>query len=82
MGPEILKQEFGKELTFWGGAVNPQDELSFGPPNEVRECARHNMIIFKEGSGFIFTQPYYIQVNVPPENVVTIFETAKEFDKY
>jgi len=82
MEPQRLKGEFGKELTFWGGAVNPQDELSFGSPQVVRERAIQNMMIFKEGGGFIYTQPHNIQSNVPPENVVALFETAKEFGNY
>jgi uroporphyrinogen decarboxylase len=82
MDPEKLKKQFGRDLTFWGGAVNPQDELSFGSPQKVRERAKHNMMIFKEGGGFIYTQPHNIQANVPPENVVALFETAKEFGNY
>jgi uroporphyrinogen decarboxylase len=82
MDPEKLKREFGNDLTFWGGAVDPQHELAFGTPQEVREQAKRNIEIFKESGGFVFTQPHNVQANVPPENVLALYEAAQEFGAY
>jgi uroporphyrinogen decarboxylase len=82
MEPGRLKREFGKDLTFWGGAVDPQHVLAFGSPEEVTEQARQHTEIFKENGGFVFTQPHNIQSNVPPENVLALYEAGVEFGKY
>jgi uroporphyrinogen decarboxylase len=82
MEPERLKKEFGKHLSFWGGASDPQHELAFGSPEQVREQASRHTQIFKENGGFVFTQPHNIQSNVPPENVRALYEAGNEFGKY
>jgi uroporphyrinogen decarboxylase len=82
MEPEKLKREFGKDITFWGGAVDPQHCLSFCTPEEVKGQAMHNIQVFKEGGGFIFNNPHNVQANVPPENVVALYETANEYGWY
>jgi uroporphyrinogen decarboxylase len=82
MEPEKLKREFGKDLVFWGGAIDPQHTLAFGMPAQVREEAKHNIAIFKQGGGFIFNNPHNIQSNVKPENVVALYEAANEFGWY
>lgn len=82
MEPEKLEREFGKDLTFWGGAVDPQHVLAFSPPEGVKEQARQYTEIFKKKGGFVFTQPHNIQSNVPPENVLALYEAGNEFGKY
>jgi uroporphyrinogen decarboxylase len=37
---------------------------------------------FAPGGGYVFTQVHNVQANVPPENVVAMFDTAYEFGKY
>jgi uroporphyrinogen decarboxylase len=37
MEPKKLKQEFGNDLTFWGGTVDPQGTLSTGTPQQIRD---------------------------------------------
>ena len=68
MEPEKLKREFGKDITFWGGAVDPQHVLAAKSPEEVSEYSIHCTRVFKEGGGFVFTQPHNIQPGVPPEH--------------
>jgi len=82
MEPEKLKKEFGKDLTFWGGAVDPQHVLAFKSPEEVKEQAKHHTEIFMKNGGFVFTQPHNIQSNVPAENVIALYDTALEVGKY
>lgn len=82
MEPEKLKREFGKDLVFWGGAVDPQHTLAFGTPEQVREEAKRHIEIFKPDGGFIFNNPHNIQANVKPENVVALYEAANEFGWY
>ena len=78
MEPERLKKEFGKDLTFWGGAVDPQRVLAFKTPEEVKEQAKRNAEIFMKDGGFVFTQPQSIQPDVPAENVIALYDAAIE----
>ena len=79
MDPASLKREFGQEITFWGGTVNPQGTLFFGTPQQVRDEARRSIEIFAPGGGFVFAGIHNILDEVPPENIAALFETALEY---
>jgi len=82
MEPERLKDEFGKQLVFWGGAIDTQHVLPFAGPGEIRDHVRTNLEIFKPGGGYVFNNVHNIQVGVPPENIVALFDAANEFGFY
>jgi uroporphyrinogen decarboxylase len=82
MEPQRLKREFGRDVTFWGGGANTQHVLPHATPAEVREHVRELIEIFAPGGGYVFCQVHNIQANVPPENVVAMFEAALEFGRY
>ena len=79
MEAEKLKKEFGKDLVFWGGAIDPRHTLARGNPTQVCEEARRNIEVFKKGGGFIFNNPHNVQSNVSPENVVALYDAASEY---
>ncbi len=79
MEPAELKREFGKDITFWGGGCDTQQILASGTPAEIREHVRRQMEISRPGGGFVFQQVHNILANVPPENVVAMFEAVAEF---
>ena len=74
-----LKREFGRDLTFWGGGCDTQGALAHGTPDEVRQQVRERLDIFREGGGYVFNQIHNILSNVPPQNVVAMFDAAKEY---
>lgn len=80
MEPERLKKEFGKEVTFWGGGVNTQSILNRATLQEVKDHVRHNIEIFSKDGGFIFNTVHNILPDVPPENIMAMFEAVREFD--
>ena len=82
MDPERLKREFGKDLTFWGGGVDTQRVLPYGTPEEVAEDVEHKMRAFAPGGGFVFTQSHNITPEVPPENILAMFDSFKEHRAY
>ena len=82
MEPEKLKEKFGKQLVFWGGAIDTQHVLPFAGPEEIRNHVRANLEVFKPGGGYVFNNVHNIQVGVPPENIVALFDTAYEFGFY
>ncbi|MDD8025548.1 MAG: uroporphyrinogen decarboxylase family protein [Acidobacteriota bacterium] len=73
-----LKSDYGRDLVFWGGGVDTQKTLMFGTPAEVRDEVRRRLDIFGRGGGYVFNSIHNIQANVPPANVVALFETLRE----
>jgi uroporphyrinogen decarboxylase len=79
MEPERLKNEFGSELTFWGGGCNTQTILNRATPQQVIDHVRRNIEIFSRGGGYVFNSIHNIMPDVPPENIMAMFETVKEY---
>ncbi|MDP2918680.1 MAG: uroporphyrinogen decarboxylase family protein [Dehalococcoidia bacterium] len=78
-----LKREFGKDLVFWGGGVDTQrifDERN--TPDAVREDVKRRLNDLMPGGGFVFATVHNIQANVPPENIVAMWETVQKYGKY
>ncbi|MBN1810161.1 MAG: methyltransferase [Planctomycetes bacterium] len=82
MDAGALKREFGDRLTFWGGGCDTQKVLAGGTPEEVREEVRKQAETLKPGGGFVFNQVHNIQPDVPPENIMAMFEAAREHGSY
>jgi len=76
MDPVRLKQDFGKDITFWGGGCDTQKILPRGTPDQVRDHVRRNIDAFSPGGGFVFCQVHNILSEVPPENIVAMYEAA------
>lgn len=82
MDPEQLKKDFGDKITFWGGGVETQDILPNGTPNQVRENVKKNVNVLKAGGGFVFNTVHNIQADVPPQNIVAMWEAIQEAGVY
>jgi len=82
MEPARLKAQYGRQLVFWGGGVDSQHILPNGTPEQVRENVRQNIEVFKPGGGYVFAGVHNIQADVPPENVLAMFDAAVEYGKY
>ncbi|MFC2157452.1 uroporphyrinogen decarboxylase family protein [Acidobacteriota bacterium] len=77
MDPKRLKNEFGRDIVFWGGGVDTQKTLPFGTPDDVYREVRDRIEIFSEGSGFVFSSIHNIQAETPIENVQAVFSAIK-----
>lgn len=82
MDPVTLKEKFGKDVCFWGGGCDTQKVLPFGTPEEVYADTKRNIEIFKPDSGFVFCQIHNIQAQVPPENILAMYEAVKDNATY
>ena len=82
MDPAQLKQRFGRQLAFWGGGVDAQHVLPRGTPAEVAANVRQNLKALMPGGGYVFNNVHNIQGEVPPQNVVALFDTAYECGFY
>lgn len=82
MEPCSLKSRFGDSITFWGGLCNTQSTLPFGSPEQVREQVANNMACLKPGGGYIASNVHNILSEVPPENIVAMFDAAIDSRHY
>jgi uroporphyrinogen decarboxylase len=71
-----LKAEFGKDLVFWGGGCDTQSILPCDMPEGVKKHVQEQVKILSPGGGFVFQQVHNILANVPPENIVAMFEAV------
>ncbi|BER92966.1 uroporphyrinogen decarboxylase family protein [Thermatribacter velox] len=77
MEPAILKERFGRELSFWG-AIDTTFVLPRGTREEVRQEVR-TRIDQLGPEGYVLTSVHDIQPDVPPENVIAMFEEARAY---
>ena len=78
MDPKQLKKNYGDRFTFWGGGCDTRQVLPCGTPDEVRENVRELVSIWAPGGGFVFQQVHNILADVPAENIIAMFEAARE----
>lgn len=78
MEPERLKADFGGRIAFWGG-INTQRILPFGTAVEVAAETRRIIDILGKGGGYVLNAVHNIQAEVPPENIVAMFDTGREY---
>jgi uroporphyrinogen decarboxylase len=77
MQREALKADFGASIVFHGGMDN-QFTLPFGSVEDVRREVLDNLRILGAAGGYILAPCHNIQPLTPPENVVAMYETARE----
>lgn len=79
MEPDRLKKEFGKDITFWGGGIDTRSVLNNASPEKVKDQVKERLDIFMPGGGFVFNTVHNILSDVPPENIVAMFEAISEY---
>ena len=79
MDPARLKQEFGRDLTFWGGGCDTRHILNHGTPANVRDHVCRNIEILSPGGGFVFNTVHNILPDVPPQNFMAMFEAIDQY---
>ena len=77
-----LKAEFGKDITFWGGTVDPQKTLARGTPAEVKAETLRRIRELKPGGGFVIASVHNMQAHVPVENMLAFWEAVEEAGDY
>jgi uroporphyrinogen decarboxylase len=78
MDTKQLKKEFGRDIVFWGGGVDTQRILPRGTPQEVRDEVKRRIEDLAPGGGFVFNTVHNIQADVPPQNIIAMWETLTE----
>jgi len=78
---QALKEQFGNQICFHGG-MDVQQVLPNYTPEQIRaEVARRIRDLGVNG-GYIIAPCHNINVDIPLENMTTMFEAAKEFGQY
>ncbi|MEW6179008.1 MAG: uroporphyrinogen decarboxylase family protein [Chloroflexota bacterium] len=75
-----IKQQFGDRITFLGGI-----DISHAMPGsqqDVIEEVKLRLRQLGEGGGYILAPANHLQADIPPENVVTLFQAARDYGKY
>jgi uroporphyrinogen decarboxylase len=80
MERERLKGEFGPHVVLHGGMDN-QYTLPFGTVDEVRREVEDNLRILGEGGGYILAPCHNIQAITPVENVLAMYDAARELGR-
>lgn len=77
-----LKRDYGQSLVLWGGGVDTQGTLPAGTPQQVKQEVRRNVETLAPGGGFVFNTIHNIQADVPPENILAMWEALQEYGRY
>jgi uroporphyrinogen decarboxylase len=81
MNVRELKAEFGRNLVFWGGACDTRELLSKGTPEQIRRHVAEQVEVLAPGGGFVFQQVHNIMADVPPQNIVAMYEAIGRYRK-
>lgn len=77
MNPEVLKAEYGDRIVFHG-AIDTQSVLSRGSPDEVADHVADTISVLGANGGYILSSCNSIQDDTPVENVVAMYEVARD----
>jgi len=81
MEPRGLKRDFGDSLIFHG-AIDIQQTLPFGSPEDVRNEVRERFHDLGAGGGYILSCSHSLLPDVPIENILAMYETARVECRY
>jgi len=79
MNADQLKQDYGRDLTFWGGGCDTRDILPGAKPSDVAAHVRKQVQSLSPGGGFVFQQVHNILADVPPENIVAMYDAVHTY---
>lgn len=80
MDPQKLKDTYGRDITFWGGGIDTQKILPFGTAQQVYDQVYERLEIFSKGGGYVFNSIHCIQMGVPLENLIAMFNAYYAFN--
>ncbi len=77
-----LKADFGQQITFWGGGCDTRFVLSKAQAADIRDHVRRQVAILGapacgSAGGFVFQQVHNVLADVPPENVIAMFDAVR-----
>lgn len=76
-----IKQMYGDKLAFYSGLPN-QTTIPYGTPEQVDAVVREKISAFAPGGGYIISAGHNIQADVPPQNILALFDAARKYGVY
>jgi uroporphyrinogen decarboxylase len=77
MNPYEVKKRFGHRMTLHG-TISSQQTLPFGTVEDVRNEVRERIQRCGRNGGLVIAPNNVVQFDVPLENLLAVYETAKE----
>jgi uroporphyrinogen decarboxylase len=77
----LLKREYGREISFWGG-VGAQSVLARTTPRQVVDGVRKTLSIMAPGGGYIAAPCHTLTEEVPWESIVAFHEAVQRYGAY
>ena len=81
MSPAHLKDRFGGRLAFHG-CISTAGPVATGSVEDVVRNVRETLEIMMPGGGYCLAPTHSLQDNSPTENVLAMYEAAREFGRY
>ena len=81
MDSALLKADFGDKMSFWG-AIDTARVLPGGTTDQIRAEVKKRIADLAPGGGYVLNSVHNIQAEVPPENVIAMFEAGLELGGY
>lgn len=82
MDPGILKKSYGEKVILNGG-IDSHNVLIDGTPEMAVEATREAMEILKPGGNYILSPSHdYLLEETPVENILAMYDTAREIGRY
>jgi len=78
MEHERLKADYGDRMTYWGG-IDTQHLLPKATPQEIKKEVQRILSIMDKDGGYILAPAHTIQPDVPAENLVAMYDGAREY---
>jgi len=78
MERDRLREALGDRVVFHG-AVDNQQVLPFGSPDDVRREVRENIRLLGDGGGYIVAPCHMIQPGTPMANIVALYDEVSRY---
>ena len=82
MDLKTLKEDFGKDICFWGGGIDTQEILPNASIEVLKDHVKETIDIMAPGGGFIWVPVHNIQSDIPPEKIDAAYQTVLDNRKY
>ncbi len=81
MDPVRIKERTAGKIALWGG-IDTHEVLPRGNTRDVHEEVKRKTAAYGKGGGYVLSADHNILVDVPPENLIAMFEAAREYGSY
>ncbi len=78
MNVQTLKNKYGDKMCFWGGGCDTRDILPSADHDDIAKHVKQQVQVLKPNGGFVFQQVHNIMADVPPQNIIAMFNAVND----